>query len=275
VREQVHREHAVRHAAHVSWLNHTAREYYDLWDRFSAGLSPAGRLKERARRALIHAADTYCFKHHVTRLFTNSATVNERLKRWNGVSGQVLHPPPPQRAYRCDGYGGDLLFYSRLSALKRGDLLLQALARPEAGGARCVIAGDGEERGRLERMSADLGLTGRVSFAGRITEDDLVRHLSRCRAVVFVPFQEDYGFVTSEAFSSGKPVITCTDSGGPLELVRHRENGLVAAPDPASLAQACAELGQDAALAERLGARGRADIASLTWPAAVRQLVPS
>src|ERR1039458_6908777 len=64
---------AVRHPAHVCWLNHTMREYYDLWDQFSAGLSPQGRLKERVRRALIHATDTYLFKHHVTKLCALSA----------------------------------------------------------------------------------------------------------------------------------------------------------------------------------------------------------
>ena len=92
-------------------------------------------------------------------------------------------------------------------------------------------------------------------------------------AVVFVPHQEDYGFVTAESFASGKPVITCADSGGPLELVRSRENGLVTAPDPDSLARACLELTEDAALAERLGARGHSDVAALTWADAVKRLV--
>jgi glycosyltransferase involved in cell wall biosynthesis len=249
------------------------REYYDLWDQFSAQLSPQGRLKERVRRAAIHAADTYCFKNHVTKLFTNSATVNERLKRWNGVSGEVLLPPPPERPYRCEQYGDYLFFYSRLATLKRGELLLRALARPEAAGVRCVIAGEGEDRPRLERLAQELDLTNRVTFIGFLSEDDLLLHLARCRAVVFVPLQEDYGFVTAEAFSAGKPVITCTDSGGPLELVRSRENGLIVAPDPASLAHACAELMQDAGLAERLGARGRADVAPMTWAGAVKRLV--
>jgi glycosyltransferase involved in cell wall biosynthesis len=264
---------AVRHPVHVCWLIHTMREYYDLWDRFSAPLSPQGRVKELARRTLIRAADTYFLKHHVTRLFTNSEAVNQRLKRWNGVSGEALLPPPPPRAYRCDEYGDYLFFYSRLSPLKRGDLLLRALARPSARGVRCVIAGDGEDRPRLEALVRELGLGDRVRFIGFLTEDDLLGHLARCRAVVFVPHQEDYGFVTAESFSSGKPVITCTDSGGPLELVRAGENGLVVAPDPDSLAAACAELTADAARAERLGARGRADVARLTWADAVRRLV--
>ena len=60
---------AVRHPRHVCWLNHTMREYYDLWPRFSAGLSPQGRVKEGVRRRLIHAADRYLLTRNVKRLF--------------------------------------------------------------------------------------------------------------------------------------------------------------------------------------------------------------
>jgi len=264
---------AVRHPRHVCWLIHTMREYYDLWDDFQARLSPQGRIKEGVRRRLIHAADTYCFKHHVTKLFTNSAAVNDRLQRWNGVSGEVLHPPPPQRPYRCESYGDYVFFYSRLTPLKRGDLFLRALSQPVAAGIKAVIAGDGDDRPRLEQLAKDLNLIDRVRFVGPVGEADLLDHLARCRAVVFVPFQEDYGFVTGEAFSAGKPVVTCTDSGGPLELARHRENALIVSPDSSSLAKACAELAQDASLAETLGRNGRAAIAPLTWEAAVRRLV--
>ena len=265
---------AVRHPHHVCWLVHTMREYYDLWDQWSARLSPQGRMKETVRRTLIHAADTYCFKHHVSRLFTISGAVSERLRRWNGVSGEVLHPPPPQRDYRCDGYGDFLFLPSRLTSLKRVDLVLHALAQPDAGGVRLVIAGDGEDRSRLERLARELHLEGRVSFGGRLTEQSLVKHLARCRAVVFVPRDEDYGFVTVEAFASGKAVVTCADSGAPLELVRSGENGLVVAPDPRALARVFAELATDEGLAERLGARARQDAGTLNWPSVVSRLVP-
>src|ERR1017187_9981567 len=63
---------AVRHPQHVCWLNHTMREYSDLWDDFAATISARGRVKERVRRTLIRAVDTYLFKHHVTRLFAQS-----------------------------------------------------------------------------------------------------------------------------------------------------------------------------------------------------------
>src|SRR5207253_5069798 len=70
---------AVRHPNHVCWLNHTMREYYDLWPRFSATLGPRGLVKERIRRGLIHAADRYLLTRNVDRLFVQSRTIQARL----------------------------------------------------------------------------------------------------------------------------------------------------------------------------------------------------
>ncbi len=264
---------AVRHPRHVCWLVHTMREYYDLWERFSGPLSPQGRVKERVRRTLMRSADTYFLRRHVTKLFTISGAVRDRVQRWNRVPAEVLHPPPPPRPYRCDGYGDFVFFTSRLSPLKRADLLLQALARPEADDVRAVIAGDGEDRVRLERLARELGVVSRVTFDGFLSDAALVDRLAACRAVVFPPIQEDYGFVTVEAFASAKPVITCRDSGGPLEFVRDGENGLIVAPQPEAMAVALRTLSGDQALAIRLGTQGRRDIAHLTWPATIKQLL--
>jgi glycosyltransferase involved in cell wall biosynthesis len=249
------------------------REYYDLWDDFSSRLSTQARIKETARRTLIRAADSYFFKSHVTKLYTISGGVRDRLARWNGVRGEVLHPPPPPRDSRCDGYGDYFFFASRLSPLKRADLILQALAEPEARAARCVIGGEGEDEPRLRKLARELGLVDRVEFVGRLSDDDLVTHLARCRAVVFPPKNEDYGFVTVEAFASAKAVITTNDSGGPLEFVRSGENGLVATPDAPGLARAMSQVQASLDLARRLGTQGRQDIAGLTWAEAVKKLV--
>ena len=264
---------AVRHPHHVCWLNHTMRAYYDLWEEFSGRLSARGRVKERARRALIHATDTYLLRRNVTRVMAQSATVRDRLRRWNGIEAEVLHPPAPPRPYRCDEYGESLFLVSRLSPLKRIDLVLRALAEPEAGHVRLVVAGDGEERAALEALASTLGVAGRVRFLGFITDAQLVDELARCRGVVFVPQAEDYGFVTVEAFASSKAIITAVDSGGPTDLVRDGQNGLVVAPEPAALARAMAALVADRALAERLGRQARIDTAPLTWSATVTRLL--
>ena len=266
---------AVRHPSHVCWLNHTMREYYDLWDEFSSRISKKGRLKEGVRRRLIHAADTYFFKHHLKALFAQSRTVQERLRQWNGVGSTVLYPPAPQRAYRCDEYGDFIFVVSRLEPLKRIDLILRALATPDALGVRCIIAGTGEAESALRVEATRLGLDNRVMFAGRVSDEKLLEYLARCRAVCFVPQREDYGFVTVEGFSSAKAVVTVTDSGGPAELVVDGVNGRITAPDAATLGVALAELVSDQNLAERLGREGLATARRLNWSDTVRTLLGS
>ena len=266
---------AVRHRSHVCWLNHTMREYYDLWEEFSSRLSSRGRVKELVRRELIRTADSYLLKHNLKALFAQSRTVQERLERWNRVRSTVLYPPAPQRAYRCDEYGDFIFVVSRLEPLKRIDLVLQALATPQAQGVRCVVAGEGSAEAALRAQASSLGLDGRVTFAGRISDEQLVDELARCRAVCFVPQREDYGFVTVEAFASGKAVVTVTDSGGPAELVRDAVNGRVTAPEASALGAALAELSSDSSLAERLGREALATAQTLNWPDAVRALLGS
>jgi glycosyltransferase involved in cell wall biosynthesis len=264
---------AVRHPAHVCWLNHTMREYYDQWDRFSRPLSWKAHLKERMRRRLIHGADRYLLTKHVTRLFAQSRTIQQRLERWGGIRSEVLYPPPPPRPYRCDDYEPWLLAVSRFTPLKRMGLIVDALAQPAARGIRCVLAGEGEGVPAVRAAIERHGLGDRVVLAGRLDETSLVDHLARCRAVVFVPADEDYGFVTVEAFASRKPVLTVTDSGGPAELVRDGTNGRVTAPAAAALAEAMRELIDDDAAAARMGRQAHEDAARLTWPATVRRLL--
>jgi glycosyltransferase involved in cell wall biosynthesis len=264
---------AVRHPVHVCWLNHTMREYYDQWEAFSAPLSWKGRIKEGARRQVIHWADRRLLTGQVRKLFVLSRTVQTRLLRWGPIKSDVLYPPPPQRPYRCDGYGDYIFAVSRLAPLKRLSLLIEALARPEAAGVRCVIAGEGEEHAALAHAIASRNLSSRVQLIGRIDEGVLLEHLARCRAVCFPPFDEDYGFVTVEAFASRKPVITCTDSGGPAELVVDNVTGRVCAPHAEALATALRDMMEDAPLAERLGQAGLEQVSRMTWTRALERLL--
>ena len=264
---------AVRHPKHACWLNHRMREYYDQWAAFSGPLSRQAQVKERARRRLMHAADRFLLTRNVTRLFAQSRTVQARLERWGRIPSTVVYPPPPGRTYRCDGYGDHILVVSRLTPLKRVDLVIDALAEPAAASVRCVIVGDGESGPQLRQQVAALGLGQRVTFLGAVSDVTLLGELARCRAVCFPSCQEDYGLVTVEAFASEKAVVTCSDSGGPAELVVDGESGLVTAPEPRALATALGALVEQRDLAERLGAAARRQVASITWERTVEQLL--
>lgn len=262
---------AVRHPNHVCWLNHTMREYYDLWSRFTAGLGTVGRGKEQVRRRLIHAADRYLLTRNVRTLFVQSRTIQQRLAMWPDLHSTVLYPPAPQRLYRLDGWGDYVFMVSRLTALKRAHLLVEALARPEAAGIKAVIAGDGSERERLQALVALRGLADRVTLTGSLSDGQLLDHLARCRVVCFPPLDEDYGFVTVEAFASHKAVVTCRDSGGPAELVVDGVNGLVCEPTAAALAAAMAHAMHDG-VAERMGKAAFESGQRLNWSETVRVL---
>jgi glycosyltransferase involved in cell wall biosynthesis len=264
---------AVRHRSHVCWLNHRMREYYDLWERFTRGLGRRGRLKESVRRRVLHALDRRLLTRNVGRLIAQSRTIQARLLRFGGIPSELLYPPAPERPYRTEGYGDYVFAVSRLHALKRLDLLVEAAALMREPSLGIKIAGAGEEEPRLRERIRMLKLDGRVELLGPVSDAELLDHYARCRAVYFAPWNEDYGFVTLEAFRAAKAVVTAADSGGPAELVRHGETGFVAAPTPESVAAQLDELAADRSLAERLGGAALAAGAPHTWAKAVDVLL--
>jgi glycosyltransferase involved in cell wall biosynthesis len=158
---------------------------------------------------------------------------------------------------------------SRLTALKRLDLLVEAAALMRNDTLRVTIAGEGEEEAALRRRIDALGLRDRVRLVGPVDDASLVEHYARCRAVYFGPVNEDYGFVTLEAFRSGKAVLTCADSGGPAELVEDGRTGYVSEPTAEALAARLDALAADRSVAERMGGAAREAAAPHTWARAV------
>lgn len=261
---------AVSHPNKVVWLNHRMREYYDLWENFKKNLTWKGKVKESCRRWLVKKMDQY-FLSRLKKIFVQSRTIQKRLLRWGGLDSEVLYPPPPQRNYRNENYGDYFFFPSRFDRLKRQEIAIRAISRVK--GAKLVLAGTGPEWKRLKELADKLGLSSRVLFRGYVSEKELVDLYSGARAVIFVPFQEDYGFVTVEAFYSGKAVITFRDSGGACELVQNGENGFVLEPSEETLAEKISLLWENPHLAEEMGRRGEEVKKKINWDITVEKLV--
>jgi SAM-dependent methyltransferase len=175
---------------------------------------------------------------------------------------------------RQGGYGDTLFAPGRINPSKRLELTLQALAQSKA---RLVVAGVAENpayQNHLVRMAEDLGIAGRVTWLGAVDDATLIRHYAECRGVVFVPRDEDYGYITLEAMLSGKPVVTVTDAGGPLEFISDGQEGLIATPDPMALGAAFDRLMEDAGAAEQMGQAGlvRYRAQKISWDHVVETL---
>jgi glycosyltransferase involved in cell wall biosynthesis len=258
----------VRHSDKRVWLVHQFRQAYEL-DGTALGQfddSP----EQRAIRRKVQALDRLALGE-ASRLFAISANVAGRVESSTGLKAEVLAHPPQALDYRCDDYGDFVLSVNRLDRAKRIDLLLEAAARD--GSLQVVIAGDGPDRERLERLAQDRGLDGRARFTGRITEAELADLYARCLAVYYAPVDEDYGMVPLEAFLSEKPVLTTTDAGGPLEVVSDGSTGLVVTPDAAEIARALGWLRDHRDEAASYGRAGKAIASEVTWDRAIGRLL--
>ena len=141
-----------------------------------------------------------------------------------------------------------------------------------------LVTGAGTGIGRAVALAL-LQCGYRVALAGRRREplDQAVAAAGAASAdalaVPFVPLEEDLGLITLEAMNSGKPVVTCDDSGGPTELVVDGVNGFIAEPAADALAASIARLADDHALARRLGESGFERASLITWDGVVERLV--
>jgi glycosyltransferase involved in cell wall biosynthesis len=259
-----------RHPRKVAWVIHQHRAAYELCGTEYSDFEHA-EMDVGLRRRLLEL-DRRMFAE-CRRVFTNARNTAARLEKFNGVVAQALyHPPPLADRLRPGPYDDYVLVVGRLERVKRPELAIRALAHVPPP-TRLVVVGEGSHRGSAEQAAAECGLGDRVRFVGSTSGDELVELYRAALAVVYAPFDEDYGYVTLEAFLSGKPVITAADSGGTLEFVRDGETGFVCAPDAASIGGAIARLAADRDLASRLGHAGRAVAARVTWDGVVEQLL--
>jgi len=258
----------VRHSEKRVWLVHQFRQAYELdrTDLGQFGESPG----DRAIRRQIQGLDRVGLGE-ATRLFATSQNVAGRLERSTGLAAEVMPHPAQQLAYRNDGHGDFVLSVNRLDRSKRVDLLLEAAAVEPT--LKVVVAGDGPDRPRLVQLASDRGLAGRVRFAGRVPAEELADLYATCFATFYAPVDEDFGMGPYESFLSGKPVITATDAGGPLEVVRDGATGRVVEPEAAAVGAAAVWLRDHPEEAGLYGSAGNAIAAGVTWDMAIARLL--
>ena len=245
----------VRHRNHVCYLMHTIRVFYDMFD--STFPHPPREILEQ--RSLIHALDTAALRRP-RRLFAIGDEVAGRLLRYNGLHASMMRHPSSLGGLR----GGDFKYFflpGRLHRWKRPQLAIAAMSLIKSD-RELVIAGTGEDEARFRELAAG---DQRVRFVGHVSDEALAKLYADALAVIFVPQGEDLGLVTLEAFQSGKPVITCTDSGEPARIVVDGRNGFVCRPESAALAAAMEHIARTPDLARQMGQAGEAFITGLTW----------
>jgi glycosyltransferase involved in cell wall biosynthesis len=259
-----------RHPRKVCWLVHQHRAAYELcgtdYSDFGHDEIDIG-LRDRLM-ALDEEMLGEC-----RGLYTISRTVTARLQTYNGLASTPLYHPPLLAPKLSPGPSGNyVLSVARLEKNKRIDLAVRSMKYLPSH-ITMIVVGEGSHRPFIARAAEEEGVADRITFTGAIDDDELVTLYRECLALVYVPFDEDYGLATLEAFLAGKPVVTARDSGGTLEFVEDGTNGFIVDAAPEPIAAALARMISSPSLAESLGASGRDLALRISWDSVIERLL--
>jgi glycosyltransferase involved in cell wall biosynthesis len=265
----------IPHPNKVLWILHQHRTAYELWDHALSDLvyypngSQVRDAIEQADRKLIPEARA---------VFANSRNVAHRLKKFCDIDSTPLYHPPANAEQFYSSDAEDYLFFpSRLCIPKRQELALEALALTR-NPVRLCFAGTSDHpdyTDKLESLARKLKVQKRVEWLGSIDEDEKRSRYAKALAVVYPPVDEDYGYVTLEAMLASKPVITCRDSGGPLEFVVDKQTGVITEPAAEALAAGFDLLweNRDQTAAWGRAGRMRYESLNLSWANVIQKLL--
>jgi len=260
---------------HIVYMCHRLRGLYDTYPLpvglktwLSASLL---RFPGPLTRTIVHCLDGIGLSNRrVSHFFCLSETVRRRAEYFPAGCYEPVVVYPPSSLPDLSGGPYDYFFsVSRLDAPKRMDLVISAMAHIKEN-VRLLIVGEGPQRAYLESLAAS---DPRVELLGNVTDERLSALYSSALAVVFGPVQEDFGLVTLEAMKCAKPVITCTDSGGPTELIKYGVNGFICEPDSRAVAEKMSLLARDPGMARELGQKGLETVSDVTWENLVDKLL--
>lgn len=258
----------IEHDNKVVWLMHQYRQAYDLYDsEYGLLHAPNGaRTKETVTRY-----DNECLRE-AKKIYSISDNVTSRLEKFNHLDAETLyHPPALVGRYECESYNKTILSVGRLDKLKRNDLLIKALKHTDKD-IKAIIAGRGPEMENLKKLARSLGVEKRVYFAGFVSDEELIKLYAQCGAVYFAPIDEDYGYITLEAFLSQKPVITCKDSGGVLEFIQDGMSGHVCQAKEDSIGAAIQKTCGSLKRCKEMGQVGYEKVKDISWDNVIDKL---
>ncbi|MEK3764647.1 glycosyltransferase family 4 protein [Solibacillus sp. FSL K6-4121] len=262
-----------QHDNKVLWMMHQHRQAYELWGTEFGDLHMFEE-GEEVRNSIINSDNRFLGEYK--KRYTISKTVSNRLEQYNNLpSTPLYHPPQNYELLYCNGFDDYIFYPGRITHIKRQHLLIEAMAYTK-NPVKLILAGSGDENyiKQLKLIIHEHNLGDRVKFVGMVSEKEKIDLYANALAVFNGPYEEDYGYVTLEGFFAKKPVITLSDSGGPLEFVKDGINGYVVDPEAKQLADRLDYLYENKGKAKIFGADGRTLLEELNinWDYVVERL---
>lgn len=209
--------------------------WHEVWGRYwfeyLGMLGLAGWIIESAvsKLPVRHIAVSQATKRNLEKMGVNAYLVP------NGIDFERI------QQVKAGGESSDIIFVGRLIKEKNVDILIKSvkLLREENAEIKCIIIGDGPERGSLEKLVDELGLRRNIIFKGFLEDhDEVISHMKASKVLVLPSVREGFGIVALEANACGLPVITVKhDMNAACDLVENGVNGFICNLSPKEISE--------------------------------------
>lgn len=219
-------------------------------------------------RSIVHFLDNQAMRQ-VHNFSAISQTVIDRKEYFpkDTVVQKVYHP---SNLTTLTNTAYDYFFTaSRLDGAKRIQMIVEAYMKSKTT-IPLKIAGAGPLDAELRQLAKN---DPRIEFLGFISDTDLCTHYANAYAVLFVPYDEDYGLITIEAAMCEKPLLTFNDSGGVCEFIKDKFTGLVCEPNINALAANIDAIANDRELCIQMGKEAKKAVQNITWKSTIDALL--
>ena len=262
------------HPNKVLWILHQHRAAYDLYNTQYSDIK--NNAEGNRIRQIIMNADTNYIKE-AKRVYANSQNVANRLKKFNGIDSKPLyHPCPDIEKFYTGNFENYILMPSRVNSTKRQMLAIEAMRYVKTD-FKLYIIGKADNIHDRDKMLSTINkykLQDKIKYFDFVEQSEKFKLYANARAILFIPVDEDYGYITIEAMASGKAVITAKDSGGPLEFIVNNENGYVAEADAKTIAEKMDTFIMDENIAMEMGKKSKNKLQemNINWEYVVKEL---
>lgn len=264
----------IPHPNKVVWALHQHRGAYDLFDTEYSNLKN-DVVGNDIRKIVINADNKYL--HEAKRIYTIADNVTKRMEKYNNIKSTPLYHPCPDMEKFYEGDNEDyILMPSRINITKRQLLAIEAMLYSKTK-TKLYVMGKSDteyERDRMLDFIKEKKLKDKIKYFDSVSQEEKFQLYAHAKAILFIPLDEDYGYITLEAMAASKAIITAKDSGGPLEFVIDGKNGLIVDSTPQEIAKAFDEFATSEMMCKKMGKDSKEHLIDMeiTWDKVVKEL---
>lgn len=201
--------------------------WHEIWDEYwYEYLGKKGVFGKWVEKMTTHLTDKVIAVSERTKKDLERIGVRKEIKViQNGIDFRKI------KMIKASEEGSDIIFAGRLIKEKNVDVLIRAveLVRAEIPDVKCMIIGDGPEKGELEKLAHDLEMDNNINFTGFLEDyKEVISYMKSSKVFVLPSTREGFGIVALEANTCGLPVVTVNHRrNASCDFITNGENGFI------------------------------------------------